>query len=57
MSRKAGKKPYERLRAILQRRKEPKPDDIEWAAHVEDRLKALEDLRRVRRSTQFVPYF
>ena len=57
MSRKVGKRPYEFLRSILERRKEAKQHDIEWAARVEERLRALEDLRRVRRFAQFVPYF
>ncbi len=57
MSRRVGKKRYEFLRSILARRKEAKQHDNEWTTHVEERLKALEDLRRMRRSTQFIPYF
>lgn len=57
MSRKVGNKPYGFLRSILARRKEARQHDIEWTARVEERLKALEDLRRMRRFAQFVPYF
>ncbi len=56
MRREAGSKRYERLRSILVWRKRAKQHDIDGTARIEERLKALEDLRRMRRCW-FVPYF
>jgi hypothetical protein len=53
---KGGQTPCDFLRSILARRKETRRHDIEWTTRAEERLRALEDLRRMRRFAQFVPY-
>jgi hypothetical protein len=54
--RKVGQTPRDFLRSMLARWKETRRQDLEWTTRAEERLRALEDLRRMRRCAQFVPY-
>ena len=53
---KLGQTPCDFLRSMLARRKETRRQDIECTSRAEERLRALEDLRRMRRFAQLVPY-
>jgi hypothetical protein len=53
---KVGSTPCDLLQSMFARWKETRRHDIEWTTRAEERLRALEDLRRVRRIAQFVPY-